>query len=261
MTENTLENVLTDEVAVTDAQGTDLAEKGEGQPKQEEQPKQQETQQGEDKTAALVKRWKDVAASSKGELTTLAKTVKMLADEGLVDFDDIAGKVGVDAKTIQNIVNGRGVQNPIAEAEKSFNQQYSLVKPLLAKTMQTNPDEVLKAFDWLTRSDPEVLDEFVSLPDHERVTYVMEKGQEYLPDFQEATSTGGNAAAYAKKLRDENARLKAELEALKAGKAQSNDVVSEPVSQPEGNLSLTAGALPKPTRQNTAVGGDFASIF
>lgn len=257
MDEKELETVLTEESVETDEnievetdapEGDEVetesaeveAESDEGETEAEE-PKQV------NRDAALAKRYRDAATSAKGELAITARALKELMQEYGIEPSEIAEKAKTDPKTLENIISGRGVENPVAAAEKAFIEQYNLVKPILAKTMQDDPDKYLQAFDWLTKTNQDVLDEFVSLEDNERVAFVMERGKEFYEDFAETQTVGGNSAALIRKLRAEIAELKGAKKPAK-----------EPTSTPKTQVNLTTGAMPKPVKkESTGPLGDF----
>jgi hypothetical protein len=199
--------------------------------KTEEQPKEPTPEQKRIAELEAALKQKDARISTlKGNGRIAAKVVKGLIDEYGLTYDEAVKHVGNmnpnDLKARLETVDL--VDNPIEHQVQAFDALYVQggVKGTLDDIYGEDTQPFVVAFSQIGLNDPQIAAEFESMEPAKLPAYVVKTGKELLAK-KKATES----------LADENQRLKAELEALKAGKT-----VEGVVPEKRKSLPLSGGA-------------------
>lgn len=217
-----VDEVLDIEEAVTEGE--------EGEVTEVEEPKQEAVREIP-KDDTEKKRWRDAATAANGQVALLARGFKKLIEDGFTTYEDVAQEIGSDPKTVQAIIEGRGVANPYDAQVKRFNEQFERVKGFLVRQMGS-PEAVqerLQAFEWAVKNNEDLMDGFITTSDDSLIDFVFGADSEVVEDFK--------AAKDVRKLR----KRVSELEAMFEGKNPTTNSQPKAKPAPVGGLS----ALPK----------------
>lgn len=185
---------------------------------------------------AEMKRKDDRLALEKGHKKQLVRLVKSQFEDGLLDEEEAATKLGVKPEQLRGLINAPDVaDNPTEVQIQAFDQLYVKggVKGVLDEVYGDDTQKYVDAFGRFGLSDPDTAGEFHSLEQSKLPAFVVKKGKELLEKQQRAST-----------LEDKVKELEAQLEALKAGKepAVSDKPKSLPLSGfgPTGSMGNSA---------------------
>lgn len=230
--ETSAEGQMVDETEVTEAETQE-------QPKPAEQPK--ETDPDKVRLEEEVKTLKARLNGVKADKKLAASVIKgVMADYGLT-YDEAVKYAGANiaAKDLQARFEAADVaDNPLEVQAQAFNNLYvnAGVKGTLDEVYGEDTQPYVAAFERALRADDALASEFASLEPTKLPAFVVKKGKEVLAKAK-ATET----------LADENARLKAEIEALKAGKSENKtETVTTRKTLPLSGAAPATGAIGQP---------------
>lgn len=184
------DELVTDDLDDLDNEDLD-GEEGAGEPKEAEgnkegdkDPEPEPEPKGEDDE---VKRWRDSATQTKGQLATALKAVKALKDEFGHTDEEIAEKLGLDAAYVTSILGQEPApENPVqAAVTKLIDQLGTADKPgdaklLLDDAYGEDTSKFVQAFDWLVGADPQEARRLAEQDPRKLAAYAVKRGKEGL---------------------------------------------------------------------------------
>lgn len=212
----------------------------------------EEASQEDDRDARLRaleaenKRLLDKSANLKGKAEAFRRILKKQRDDGLLEEADIGGE-GVDAKEVAVWIEN-GVDKDAVDAKlQHFDTQ---VKGALEYFTGQHGDvnQHIQAYALLLRDDPAERANLNEIPDAGVVDYIFRRAKEVAEEVVELKGEGGKALSVIRKLKKENAELKAKLDKGDAG----GD--GQPNVRTENKPSVNAPAVV--TRQGQSVYAD-----
>lgn len=217
---------------VTEANAEASADETEGETATKETQTQPDPKDEEiARLQAELKRKDGRIGQEKGYRLQLTRLVKHQMDEGLMDEEEGAQALNIKPEQLRGILNAPDVaDNPTQEQAKAFDALYvnAGVKGTLDEIYGEDTQQYVNAFSRAMAADENLAAEFVDTERTKLPAFVVKKGKEILAK-QKSTET----------LADENARLKAELEALKAGKGEGEAVVEKRKTLPLSGLGAS----------------------
>lgn len=240
MTEQMQETEATLEELETSPEGMETEETTEAGTN--EQPENKQPDSRDEEIAKLreeVKRKDDRIATLKGNSKIATAVVKGIMNEYGLDYEEAVKYAGANIapKDLQARFEAAEIaDNPFEVQAKAFNNLYlnAGVKSTLDEVYGEDTQQFVAAFERAVKADDELAADFASLEPTKLPTFVVKKGKEFL-EKQKQTLT----------LAEENARLKAELEALKSGKPQSGEVMDKRKTLPLSGMGAT-GSMGNP---------------
>jgi hypothetical protein len=206
------------EIEPSEAEGLAMEQNKQVEAETNQQPTQPDPKDEEiARLAAELKRKDDRLAAYKGDKKLITNMVKGIMDEYGLTYEEAVKHAGnINPNDLKARLESADVaDNPFEVQAQAFNNLYvnAGVKDTLDEVYGENTQTYVDAFSKAVRFDENIAAEFSSMDATKLPAYVVKKGKEFLQK-QKATET----------LADENARLKAELEALKAGKSDEPEV-------------------------------------
>jgi hypothetical protein len=159
------------------------------------------------------KRKDDRLALEKGHKKQLVRLVKSQLEDGLLDEEEAATKLGVKPEQLRGLINAPDVaDNPTEVQIHAFDQLYVKggVKDVLDEVYGDDTQKYVDAFGRFGLNDPYTAGEFHSLEQAKLPVFVVKKGKELLERQQRTLS-----------LEDKVRELEAQLEAIKTGQQPS----------------------------------------
>jgi hypothetical protein len=172
--------------------------KAEEKPKAEEEakPSEEPKQVAKDDEA---KRWKDKYSQVRDFQVNQYRMLKALEDDGFLDRDEIAGKVGMTRGEVDRLLDSKPTAAPgEPEYQKVLFQAFDeeVKKPSVVHVLKRaygNEDalnELKDAYVWATKVDPIVSSKLDHIGPDEVVAHVFDTGKEYLELYREAKKDG-----------------------------------------------------------------------
>lgn len=210
------------------------------QPKEETKPDPKDEEIA--RLSAELKRKDDRLATYKGDKKLIANMVKGIMEEYGLTYEEAVKHAGnIQPNDLRARLEAADVaDNPVEVQAQAFNNLYvnAGVKATLDDVHGEDTQKFVDAFSKAMRTDDVLASEFTSLDAAKLPAFVVKKGKEWL-EKQKATES----------LADENARLKAELEALKTGKVTQEEEVEKRKTLPLSGLTPPAG-IGQPSVEN-----------
>jgi hypothetical protein len=234
MTEQMQETKATLEELETSPEGMEPGENTEAETNKQPEDKQHDNRNEEfAKLRDELKRKDDRIATLKSNTKLATAVVKGIMNEYGLDYEEAVKHAGANIapKDLQARFEAAEIaDNPFEVQAKAFNNLYlnAGVKGTLDEVYGEDTQQFVAAFERAVKADDDLAADFASLEPTKLPTFVVKKGKEFL-EKQKQTLT----------LAEENARLKAELEALKAGKPQPGEVMDKRKTLPLSGLGAT----------------------
>lgn len=172
-----------------------------------------------------VKRFRDKHSESKGEAETLRKLAKKLEADGLLDRDELAKELGIDAPYLNAVLDRKELPEPgddghVQQLQSRFKQDFEnpVIQRALVKAYGDIDAqlEILKAFDFAVANTPELQEKYKNTSPDDVLYFALDEGKAALEDFREVVSIGNSPTrllAEIRRLRAENAELQKKPEA------------------------------------------------
>lgn len=230
----TTENLETQETPIEDESNAEEIEVSEEIQEEGETETESEEEQGEDEAQAEpdprdekiaqleAKLQREVGryGTKSGQAKLLARLVKEVTEEGMLDIEEKARELGMKPEQLNGILNGVDVaDNPIEYQNQTFDKLYyqNGGKKLLDRVMGEDTEKYVRAFGRYGFSDESVLEEYQGTDESELIAFVVERGKELLSDFEDVNKSP-------RELARENKALKAELAKMKGEEAPKKSV-------------------------------------
>jgi hypothetical protein len=222
----------------TPAAGDDAAKEGDG-PKDDKAEDneaaavEEKPLPAEEQLKAEVKRFRDKYSESKGEAEALRRLAKKLEEDGLLDREELAKEVGIDAAYLNAVLDRKelpeaGEAGHIEQLQSRFKQDYEnpVIQRALVKAYGDRDTqlEILKAFDFAVANNPELQEKYKNTSPDDVLYFAMDEGVAALNDFREVEQIGHSPTSMLSEIR----RLRAENEELRK---KSETVVVTPKEQ------------------------------
>lgn len=209
------------------------------------EPTQEETakQKAEAEAADARKRERDRFSQVRNAQKTQYRLLKALEDDGLLDRDEIAQKVGMTRGEIDTLLDSKPTTSPDepdydTELFRAFDE--NMKNPVLKRAvshMYGNEDqlnELLAAFNWAYQSDPSIRENLRTVSPDDVIYHVLDTARSLKEDYLASKDTS---------LIEQNRKLREELAALKGGAPASNGA-GKPAMSKTSQRTLTAPSQP-----------------
>lgn len=205
------------EPAADDATAKEGAEDGE---KQDVEPEADKPVPAEDHLKAEVKRFRDKYSESKGEGETLRRLAKKLEEDGLLDRDELAKEMGIDAAYLNAVLDRKelpeaGEEGHVKQLESRFKEDFHnpVIQRALVKAYGPMDDQVkiLAAFDFAVANNAELRGKYVNTAPEDVLYFALDEGKAALADYEEVQALGNSPISLlseVRRLRAENAELR-----------------------------------------------------
>lgn len=205
--------------------------------KQPEEPKQPDPRDDEiARLQAELKRKDDRLAAYKGDKKLIAQMVKGVMEDYGLTYDEAVKYAGnIAPNDLKARLEAADVaDNPLEVQAQAFNNLYvnAGVKGTLDEVYGEDTQQYVTAFERAMRADDALQAEFASMEATKLPAFVVKKGKEALAKAK-ATET----------LADENARLRAEIEALKNGSGNKTETVTQRKTLPLSGTAPVPSAI------------------
>lgn len=188
-------------------------------PSEEPEDQSEPANELEERLEQLEKRQKETRNWGNEQRRTALAAMKKLRELGELSEED--------ELTLESLEKD---ENPLKEAEQDFFTRYNHVSSYL-KSEGENPDELLKAFNFVAQTDPTLQERFLETPADERVAFAVKIAKESMDTYNLVQETGSVAAAM-KQLREQ-----AKKEALEGVKQDAT-----PELKPKDRTRNTTGS-------------------
>lgn len=205
-------------------EGTAEGEEAETQENQTTPP----TDEEKENLKAQVQREKDARNGVKADKNLLAKTLKGFMDEYGVTYEEAAKIAGINPNDLKaRVENIETSDNPVQAFTASFDDLYlgKGGKALLDDVYGVDTQQYVKAFADHGLSDPELMEQALSLEPAKALNFVVKHGKELLEEM-------GGQSKSARQLAKDNAVLRAQIAELTKGGQEPKETVQKTTKLP-----------------------------
>lgn len=167
-----------------------------------------------------VKRFRDKYSESKGEGETLRRLAKKLEEDGLLDREELAKEMGIDASYLNAVLDRKelpeaGEEGHVKQLESRFKEDFHnpVIQRALVKAYGPMDDQVkiLAAFDFAVANDADLRQKYVNTAPEDVLYFALDEGKAALRDYEEVQALGNSPTGMLAEIR----RLRAENEELR----------------------------------------------
>jgi len=199
------------------AMGAEGNEEAETKQEPKEEPKPDPKDEEIARLSAQLKQKDDRLAAYKGDKKLIANMVKGIMDDFGLNYEEAVKYAGnIQPNDLKARLESADVaDNPFEVQAQAFNNLYvnAGVKATLDEVYGEDTQAFVSAFEKAMKVDDNLAQEFSSMEPTRLPAFVVKKGKEVLEKSKAAET-----------LADENARLKAEIAALRSGKEPTEEV-------------------------------------